>query len=186
MNPSEQCDHIRCLPPYRQEYCEIAGKELDGEITCTVDTIMDVLYDFSNMRVDSRTLFTSEDNTYSRVFDVLVDEPNSTASTREDVSICHQRNKQPNHQRFIVSHGWIVMHPDAPERSYITTYTIEIWPGLAQATIGEYDIRPHAAIAAPSLLPSVQDRPMTPYDHRVLRDVLLYVSETSDTTAGES
>lgn len=190
-----QCSHSdsSCLSfGGKEEYCEAQGRDVSGEISMVVEYIDELL--FSNIDIAGSGIVyrTDEHETYlEREFNLLESDNKHWVwpLIETDVAVSRVTTRNPGCVTYEIATAWQVHQQHGQESApYATSYVLEVWGDSAQATIREYDLTVMAAVDFPCTVPVV-DRPMTPYDHKRLFDLLqgiesIQSGQTAEVKAG--
>lgn len=184
----EQCDHFGCQKfGGREEYCEIRGRDGDADIAVVSQYLDEIL--FSNIDVSSTAVAyrTDENGSYlRRQFDLLSSDGVHWVWPLIATTIVVSRSEThlPEKVSYEIETQWTVHQPVAKEKlPYQTSYSLELWNTSAQATMTDYEIH----CEAPDKVEAVPvERPMTPYDYKMLFDLLGEVEAMQKGAAAES
>lgn len=174
-NTPHRCEHAGCPHGARQEYCEVLGRDKDAEIGIVAEYLDTVL--FSNLDLEGSGIVysTDKENTYlQRNFNLLQSDNKLWVwpLIETNVMIGRKVTRNPECITYEIATSWQVHQPLGQEAApYATTYTLELWADSSQATIREYDLTVMRAVDFPYTT-LIRDRPMTPYDHEQLFDLL--------------
>lgn len=188
--PGFGCEHPNCKAfAGREEYCEVMGRDPEEDIAVAAEHIDSVLE--ANLSIAGSNLEYSTAEAWShmqREFTLLATDGDygTWPPTEIDVFLSRDVTKDPHCVRYDIATSWRVRQPAGNSvLPYATRYCLEIWKASAQATIIEHDITAMGFVDFP-VTDRLVERPMTPYDHEQLVDLLRSIGAMQDGQAFEA
>lgn len=188
--PGFSCEHLSCQAfAGREEYCEVMGRDPEEDIAIAADCIDAVLEANLSIAGSNLEYSTSEaGNHMQREFTLFATDGDYDAWQPVEIEVFLSRDvtKGPGCVRYDVAASWKVHQPAGNSAlPYTTRYCLEIWNASAQATITEHDMSAMGFVDFP-VTDKLVERPMTPYDHEQLIDLLASIGAMQDGQALEA
>lgn len=171
----ETCAHDSCLDPKRYEYCEVEARDIAGDAIFNVDLIDCVLQRQEGTETGIEYIGDGKMRYLMYNFN-HVEKDGVLPPIQVNTAITHTYDVPLERNTYQITISWRVDHPDANDAVYTTSYWLEQYPNVIYSTIGEHTLLPESALPplqTASEQPALTDRPMTGYDHRILRYHLL-------------